>query len=99
MIQDGPVGVLCGVLWEQRQRRGAIDAKKMARDLTVACARQVEVMEDYNPECDNRVRWAREVIADAKQGAAVPRASLGLEAAMEFMREPCGKLLAAGGDT
>lgn len=96
MRREGPVGCFCERLWKLRQQRQAI-TRELGRELALATAQEVEQDRDYHPEDDRRVLWARAVMESAWHGDAVPQAPLRLEAAMEFMREPVGQLLAAGG--
>lgn len=90
-------------------RRGAggrIDPARVTsygRLLSEACQADVRANDGYDPEADNRVLWAREVLASARRGEPVSRARAELEATLDFLlggppRELCGKELAAGGD-
>lgn len=100
MSSDGPVARFCEWMWNRREAGSAFPAHvvvTISRELALACANQVRVMEDYDPEEDVRVRWARGVLMAARRGEAQLRAAVDLEAAMEFLRRPSGKMLAAGG--
>jgi hypothetical protein len=96
--REGPVWRFCEWLWKlRREGATAVTATRISRELAMACANQVRVMEDYDPEADNKVKWARDVVAAIRRGERPALAATELEAAMEFMMIPSGKLLAAGG--
>ena len=74
----------------------------LSRLLAETVARDVAENEDYDPEADRRVLWAREVLADARARpvGSKPIASAALEACMEVVLLPemaaCGRAAAAG---
>jgi ubiquinone biosynthesis protein UbiJ len=97
--REGPVWQFCEWLWKlRREGTTAVSVTKISRELALACANQVRVMEDYDPEADNKVKWARGVVAAIRRGERPAKAAPELEAAVEFMMIPSGKMLAAGGD-
>ncbi len=93
-------------LWGAREEaRGRIDAEAVpgwGRRMAAVMAADVAACPDYNPEADNRILWAREVLQAARRRDPGCRARGELEAAADFLlgvtHEPCGKDLAAGVD-
>lgn len=101
--QENAVDHFIGALWGAREmKRGKIDAdsvKTWGRMLAEAVQGNVRESEGYSPEEDRKVRWAREVLASAVRGEVPCKASVELEATVEWLvmgRRPCGKDLAAG---
>lgn len=90
-------------LWAAReQSRGWIARRSVwgwGRRLAKAVYDDLPAHPDYNPEEDNRVLWAREVLQAARRSEPVTRACGELEAAADFLLglvpEPCGKDRAA----
>ncbi len=105
---SSPVNLFIQALWAARESAyGRIDAEAVSRwgrSMAHAVHEEVRCNDDYSPEEDGRVLWAREVLAEAGRRERVCRACGELEAVVEFLlglggvREPCGKDRAAGED-
>ena len=103
---NGQVLELCRKVWQARQAgRLTRDETLLAQQLYVAAAadivEQVEVR--YDPECDRRVLWLREVIRELRTGEKVDGV---LDALVGWLMgeraeaaRNCGKNLAGGADS
>lgn len=106
MIKTPGVQEFCGRLWELREA-GKLPASgfketSLVHDLYDAISEDLKMGQGYDPECDNRVRWAREVVRVCREGKG-SHADADLEAivAMVLGKDRpvavvCGKDRAAG---
>lgn len=89
----------CQSLWDARKAETLAEAGVLSRGLANAVAADVAAHRNYDPEMDQRVHWAREIIRQHRiRPQFTPRASGDSEAVaawlLDRMPTPTGRALA-----
>lgn len=89
----------CQALWDARKAEALAAADELSRGLAQAVAADVAAYRQYDPEQDQRVHWAREVIRQHRlRPQFTPRATGDSEAVaawlLDRMPTPTGRALA-----
>lgn len=70
----------CVRVWELRERKVPLDARKLMRSLLFAMRQDMDRQASYNPACDARVEWCLAVL----RLAAFERPLVEIEADLDF---------------
>ncbi len=98
--KSAAVKAFCQGLWDERQAgRVRRSCEELSRELATATAEDVSACKGYDPEADQRVLWARDIIAALRaRPLRRPAADIDREATAQWVLErmptPSGRALA-----